>query len=82
MAENKAFEFTNAVVHVGWLKSKPVYIAFSLEMAKTVFEEFRGPLVICVVPPHAVTADCLEKAVHFFEDDLVETAGRSFVFAM
>jgi len=76
-----AFEFTNPVVHVGWLDGSPAYIAFSTEMAQTAFEEFSRAVVICVVPPYAGVAKTYEEAINFFCGEKVAVVAKGFVFA-
>lgn len=80
-SSKRVLEFSNPKQHVGWRNTKPVFVVFSMEMAKTLFEEFEQVVAICVAPPHSVVVDSYEQAVHFFADDKAARFTSDCVFA-
>lgn len=74
---SRGLEFTNPKMHAGWRRGTPVFVVFSLNDAKALFEEFNQVIAICVAPPHAVMAKSYEQCVHFFSSE----GPRAFVEA-
>jgi hypothetical protein len=81
MAIDPSLEITNLKPHVGWRAGKPVWVAFSLRMAREIFEDSPSSVVICIVPPHAVMVESLESAVQFFSGDDVADRIANLIFA-
>jgi hypothetical protein len=74
----KTLEFTSPSVHAGWRGGQPVYVVFSLTMARSLFDNFERPVAICVAPPLSAVAETYEHAVAFFSDDeVVRSVGKA-----
>ena len=78
----RAMEITNPKIHVGWQRGSPVFVAFSLETARVIFDEHEIPIVICVAVPRAVRAETYEQAVSFFSDDHVAATVADAIFGI
>ena len=80
---SRQMEFTNPRMHAGWQGGHPVFVVFSLESAKSVFDEFDpGVIVLCIAVPYAARAETYEQAIHFYRDDKVAAIVDRHIFAI
>jgi hypothetical protein len=77
---SRSIEFSNPNLHAGWRGGQPVYVVFSLTMAKSLFDNFERPVAICVAPPLSAVAETYEHAIAFFSDDEVISSVGKAVF--
>ena len=82
---SRSIEFSNPKQHVGWQKGRPVFVVFSLDMARDLFEEDYASgrvTAICVAPPHSIIAQTLEQCVSFFSGGSARAFVEASIFAV